>query len=138
MPTSVGADQLVVSNSDVFARTSSPSGDTLASASPYRMGIDVKVVEVLDRAVEEIDRSFSDHPADRAAVLHTLGSTFRAIGEPARAETPLAQSLELRRSILGTRDPDTLTTARELGETFAELGRYDESETLLLGGEQIC
>ncbi len=45
------------------------------SASPTAEGVDVRVVDVLDEAAWNLDLEFADRPLDRAAVLHTLGST---------------------------------------------------------------
>ena len=112
--------------------------DMLASADPYREGVDAKVVDVLDQAAARVDRDFSSHPRDRAAVLYTLGSTYRAIGEPAKAETPLTASLELRRGILGAEHAETLSSARELAGVAVELGRFDESETRLRETLEAC
>ena len=112
--------------------------DMLASADPYREGVDARVVDVLDQAAARVDREFANHPRDRAAVLYTLGSSYRAIGESARAESPLPASLELRRELprsSACRDP-------VLGGPFAgvaaELGRYDEAEALLRETFETC
>ncbi len=112
--------------------------DMLASADPYREGVHAKVVDVLDQAAARVDREFANHPRDRAAVLYTLGSGYRAIGESARAETPLAASLELRRGILGAEHAETLSSARELACAVTELGRYEEAEALLRETFETC
>ncbi len=102
----------------------------LASAAPDAKGKDVKVVDVLGEAALRVDRDFADHPLDRAAVLLTLGNTYRALGDAATAERLLAQAVEIRERELGADHPDTTQALDLLGLVVKERGRYEESEEM--------
>ncbi len=105
--------------------------DMLASADPDRYGIDVKVVDVLDSAAESVDDDFGEHPLIRAAVLHTLGETYHAIGEFTKAEGHLVDALEIRRDRLGEEHAQTLSTRARIGAVLSDLGDFAEAEPIL-------
>jgi eukaryotic-like serine/threonine-protein kinase len=102
----------------------------LASANPRGMGIDVKVVEVLDGAARTAD-SLSHEPLVEAGVRETLGKTYLALGQYPKAHVHLERSLAVRRARLGDEAPDTLRVRAALGRLVHQEGREKEAEALL-------
>ena len=103
----------------------------LTSADPRQMGIDVKVADVLDRAAASVERDFSGHPAARAAVLDTLGRTYQALGDYAKARPHLERALELRRRELGPTAPETVDSLDHLGALLVESGQGEDADPVL-------
>ncbi len=104
--------------------------DILASANPARLGRDVTVREALASAAATIDASFADAPLVEANVRHTLAVTFRALGLYPDAEPHIRRAFELRRTLLGELDQDTLTSMALLGLLLSDMGRFPEAEQL--------
>ncbi len=103
----------------------------LGSADPQLMGRKVMVVDVLDRAARTVEADFASHPARRAAILETLGRTYHAVGELAKAHDMLSRALALRRAESGPRAPETLASMHHLGRVLGAMDRRDEAEALL-------
>ena len=97
----------------------------LGSASPTAEGVDVRVVDVLDEAAWNLDLEFADRPLDRAAVLHTLGSTNLALGRYDDAYDDLTAALELREDGLGSAHEDTLDTRTEAAHALFLKGEIE-------------
>ncbi len=105
--------------------------EMLASADPRGMGIDVKVIDVLERAGAAVDRELAATPLVEAGVRLTLGTTYLAVGQFPRARQQLAQARTLFAEQLGEMAPDTLRADTALGQlTYAE-GNERDSERLL-------
>ncbi len=103
----------------------------LSSAAPNARGAEVQVVDVLDQAAWSLDLEFADRPLDRAAVLHTLGSTYLALGKYDQAHDHLSTALQLRRDGLGNEHPETLASEIEDGRALFLRGDIEEGETAL-------
>ncbi len=94
--------------------------------------------DVLDEAAKRIEDAsalggrFEDKPLVEASIRHTLGWTYRKLGEYEAAEPHTERALELRRRVLGEEHPDTLQLMAELGFLYMRQGRYEEAETLVL------
>ncbi len=56
--------------------------DAFRSPDPSRDGKEIKVVEMLDRAVEKVDQEFADDPVIRGRLLDALGNTYLGLGLP--------------------------------------------------------
>lgn len=67
------------------------------------------------RAQAAIDQQFQDQPLVRAALLQTLAATLRSVGLLSRAVRPQEIALELRTTLLGREDPQTLASLHERG-----------------------
>lgn len=102
----------------------------LASADPRGMGIDVKVVDVLDGAARTAD-ALSHEPLVEAGVRETLGKTYLALGQYPKARVHLERSLAVRRARLGDEAADTLRVRAALGRLTHQEGREKEAEALL-------
>jgi len=104
---------------------------TLSAASPYELGIDVKVRDVLAHASEHIMTNFGDDPLMRAAVHHTLGHTYTEMGSYEDARQHLEQAKKLREEQLGIDHRETLNTLHRLGILLGKQGELDQAESLL-------
>jgi serine/threonine protein kinase/Tfp pilus assembly protein PilF len=106
--------------------------DMLAQAAPEKNARERKVTveEVLDRAVQKIDRAFVDQLEVQAAILNTIGRTFDSLGAYAKAEPLHRRALQSRSKTLGPEHPDTLTSMSELASVLWSLGKLDEAAAL--------
>lgn len=105
--------------------------ETLGSANPYEgTGREVTVLEALDGAVETIDAAFADQPEIRAAVEHTIGCTYRDLGEYDRAEPLLRSALETRQRLVTGPQADVATSLNALGELLYYQGDPDAAAAL--------
>ena len=69
-------------------------GDSLAAADPARAGAEVRLVDYLRRAGEELERRFADEPDLRRTLDRVVGRAFSELGEHDRAERHLARALD--------------------------------------------
>jgi serine/threonine protein kinase/Flp pilus assembly protein TadD len=105
--------------------------DLLRLASPdLEPDRNITLRAVLDRAALRIGDQFAHQPRVEAALADTIGTTYYDLGELHRAEPHLVRGYELRLSLLGEHDPDTLQSAHHLAGLYTDLGRYDEAEAL--------
>jgi serine/threonine protein kinase len=90
------------------------------------------VRDLLDRAASEltpdkIEGQFPNQPLVQAAILHTIGNTYRGIGEYAKGIAHLRRALELYRRHRGPDHPRTLNTLNTLGLAYQYAGELKES-----------
>jgi eukaryotic-like serine/threonine-protein kinase len=88
--------------------------EMLSSADPARSGKDVTVAQTLDQAVVRINQELLTQPEIAAAVLHTIGETYVALGLYDKASAQLERSLEIRYEILGGEHEDISTSLHSL------------------------
>ncbi|MFH2000341.1 MAG: tetratricopeptide repeat protein [Planctomycetota bacterium] len=105
--------------------------EMLVLADPFKEGRDIKMQELLDKAVERIDREFPDRPEIEASLRNTLGYTYIDFGAYTAAEIQLQKAFDLRVRILGERNEDTLSTQNWLGLALLDQGKFAEAEPLL-------
>jgi hypothetical protein len=86
---------------------------------------DLKVRTALDRAAANITGKFATQPDIEASIRETIGMTYKELGLYPQAERQIEQALELRRRVLGEKNPDTLTSMHDLAETYKNQGKYD-------------
>ena len=92
---------------------------------------DIKIRTALDRAAARIDGKFGGQPLVEASIRETIGQSYRDLGLFQEAERHLARALELRKSQLGTDNPQTAMSMKFLADVFLEEGKYTEAETVL-------
>ncbi len=92
---------------------------------------DLKVRTALDRAAARIAGRFDKQPEVEAAIRDTMGQTYTDLGLYPEARTQLERALDLRRRVLGTKNPETLKTMDRLGYVAFLQGKYPEAETVL-------
>lgn len=99
----------------------------LADADEAR-GQQVTVREVLDRAVDRIDRSHFDRAAIRARFLATMGQAYASLGLNARGSELLQRSIEgLAADVDAEAAQQRIESRIELAEVLFDMGRYDEA-----------
>jgi serine/threonine protein kinase/tetratricopeptide (TPR) repeat protein len=117
--------------------------DMLAQASAFnhstlhtKPDADLKVRTALDRAAATIGERFADQPEVEASIRQTVGETYRELGLYREAEAHLQRALHLRRSVLGSDDPETLLAMKSLGDVYLADDRLAEAQPLLVGALQ--
>ena len=85
----------------------------------------------LDRAAARITGRFDKQPEVEAAIRDTIGQTYTDLGLYPEARTQLERALDLRRRVLGAKNPETLKTMDRLGYVAFLQGKYPEAESLL-------
>ena len=104
----------------------------LAAASPEVDGRDVRMADLLDRAVATLDSAFTGTPETEAQLRLTLGITYRTLGlfdEAERAQ--LRRALALRTALYGDGHPEVADVQLSLGRFYYEHGQYAASDSIL-------
>lgn len=104
--------------------------ETFAAASPEDLGRGATVMQVLDRAIGRLDRSFRSEPSLAATLRNTLGETVRALGDPVRAESLIARSLAERSRLHGDRHRDVFASRLALAEVAVDRGNYARADSI--------
>jgi tetratricopeptide (TPR) repeat protein/tRNA A-37 threonylcarbamoyl transferase component Bud32 len=104
--------------------------EAFRSPDPSRDGREIKVVEILDRAGERLERGFSGSQATKGSLLHTLGVTYYSLGLYDRAVPVLTQAGRVREEALGADHPDTLKSRYGLAVAYYSAGRLREAIAL--------
>jgi tetratricopeptide (TPR) repeat protein len=91
---------------------------------------DLRVRTALDRAAARIEGKFEQQPLVEAAVLLTIGTTYRDLGLHAEAARHVDRAVSLRRQALGAEHPDTLASMRELAFLYRRQANYAGAEPL--------
>lgn len=112
--------------------------ETMRSPDPYVEGIDVRVIDILDRAANRAETAFQDQPGLQAYLQHSLGWTFFSLGQYESAEKQFHAAEKTYRDLLGDRHPDTLDARVRRAIALRDLSRFDESKTLLHELLPIC
>jgi tetratricopeptide (TPR) repeat protein len=114
--------------------------DMLAQASAFNQltlrttpDPDLKVRTALERAAAKIGERFAGQPLVEASIRQTVGETYYQLGLYRQALPHLQRALNLRRSLLGGDDPDTLLAMRSVGIVYLADGKLSEAQALLVG-----
>ncbi len=105
--------------------------DLFSSSNPSKsLGETITVREVLDRGVQKINATLKDQPEERAALMSTMGRSYRSLGlyEPARQL--LETSLSLRRQRFGDEHPLVAQSMHNLAFLLHETEEDDAAEKL--------
>ncbi len=106
--------------------------DLLEQASPSgEPDRELRLRTVLDRAAEKIPARFASAPLAEADLRFTLGTTYFSLGEYEQAEGHLRRAREVRRTLLGEENPETLRAAIELANTLNSRGKLSEASALV-------
>ncbi|WP_281558041.1 serine/threonine-protein kinase [Thalassomonas sp. RHCl1] len=90
--------------------------DILASADPRKGSMNLKVVDLLDRAEEKLD-DFNDNEQDiKASLLFTLGRSRSGLGQQEKALENLNQAISIKSQYLERSDLEMIRLYTELGE----------------------
>jgi tetratricopeptide (TPR) repeat protein len=104
--------------------------EAFRSPDPVQDGRVIKVVDVLDRAAEKVDKEFSGSPVTRGTLLDALGQTYYGLGVYDRAVKIFEQVLSVREAALGPVHVDTLMSRNNLAVAYERAGRTAEAIAL--------
>ncbi len=93
-------------------------------------GNSITAREILDKASKGIDASLTKDPELRAQMMYVMGGVYENLGLYARAQLLFQQALQIRQSVLGPENPDTLSSVNKLAIVLKDEGRYPEAEKL--------
>ncbi|GAB5495445.1 MAG: hypothetical protein Phyf2KO_05250 [Phycisphaerales bacterium] len=105
--------------------------DVFATVVPGAQGHKVTVVEALDAAAMGLSERFTDEPATKAAISNNMGNIYHALGEYAKAEPLIRNSIPLFTESLGTTHEFTLWAQRDLALLLKDMARFDEAMAVL-------
>jgi tetratricopeptide (TPR) repeat protein len=94
-------------------------------------GRSLKVVDLLDRAVQEINQSFRDQPLMEATLLGAIGQTFGGLGMPEKSFPVFERALAIRVRTLGEDHTETVRALHNLAMAYQDSGRLDQAIILL-------
>lgn len=87
--------------------------------------------EVLDKASREIDAGLAQDPELQADLLYTMANVHMSLGLYSMAEKQLGRTIDIRRSVLGANDLETLKAMERLALTLYRRGKYSDAEALV-------
>ena len=99
--------------------------DTFRRPDPSMDGRTLKVVDLLDHAVNGLNHAFSDQPVMKATLLSAIGETFSGLGMHQESFSAFQRALDLRRQELGQDHPATLVAMNNLAMAYHDAGRLD-------------
>ncbi len=105
--------------------------DAFRRPDPSVDGRSLKVVDLLDRAVDDLEQSSRGQPLMEATILGAIGETFGGLGLPAKSFTAFQRAATLRRETLGEDHPDTLAAMHNLAMAYQDAGEYDQAIPIL-------
>lgn len=100
------------------------------SADPGRNGRDVRVADVLDNAVKDLDARPPADPAVEAPVRQSIGATYVALGQYEAGEAAIRRAADLYSSAKGPDSAEALGARASLVPIMAQRGRADEALAL--------
>jgi serine/threonine protein kinase/tetratricopeptide (TPR) repeat protein len=104
--------------------------EAFRSPDPSRDGREVKVADVLDRAVEKLDAGLAGSPATKGALLDALGRTYLGLGLADRAIRTLERARAVCDAVLDPDHADTLQVRNDLASAYWKAGRTAEAIAL--------
>ena len=93
-------------------------------------GNSVTAREILDKASKDIRSGLSNDPAVQAQMMHVMGGVYDNLGLYAQAQALYSDAIEIRKSVLGPENPDTLRSMHTICRPLREQGKYAEAEKL--------
>ncbi len=96
---------------------------------PWVEGPEVKVVDVLAKASETLDRTLGDQPEVAAIAHNHLGSTFYGLGQYDQSEPHLLRALELAKDIDDFPPETRVSCLRNLANLRIAQGELEQAET---------
>jgi len=94
-------------------------------------GRDLKIVDVLSTAAEDLDSELRDQPIERAQLRATIGTTLSRLGLLDAADRQLRIALRNQTALLGNNSLPLAETLHDLGSNERYLGRYADAEAHL-------
>lgn len=107
--------------------------EMLAASRSLVGGEEITVAEVIDVTADEIDDWFPEPSLAKARMLHTIGTTYRAVMRFEQSEHFLLRGFQMRTDLLGANHSDTVESETELGSIYWQLNRRELAEKYLRG-----
>ena len=101
--------------------------EAFRSPDPSEDGRAIRVVDVLDRATEKLEKEFTGSEGTRARLLAALSQTYAGLGLRDNALVLIEKARFLRQAAHGPDHPDTIGTCSELVINYAYTGRATEA-----------
>ena len=95
------------------------------------LGVDVKLRQALDVAVQRLGTSFEGKPLIEAQLRHDIGDTYYYLGEYQVSETQFRRAYELRLAARGAGDPDTVEAGYSLAVALLARSEFGRAVPLL-------
>lgn len=106
------------------------AGSITQLGSQQRPNPQLTVREALDRAYARLGDRFKQEPDVEAAILSTMGASYRQLGQYEKAASLFQQSLKLRNNETDQDREEVLQTQNQLALVLRELGRTKEAIVL--------
>lgn len=114
---------------DKASRVSSLLVDLFKVSNPSEArGNTVTAREILDKGAERIRSELRGEPEVRAALMGTIGNVYDDLGLHDQAEELLRESLEIRKQVLGSENPDVAASLHDLAKVLYRKNDYDGAE----------
>ena len=111
------------------AQTAKFLSDLLAGASPdVAKGMMPTLLDIVERAVQQLGTGMQDQPAIEATLRNTIGSTFFSLGRFAEAKAQFEAGLKLARVAAGEKDRLTLRLRGNLANILHAARDYQKAE----------
>ncbi len=115
-------------------------GDVVDSADPIKVGLEIKVADLLDRYGEQIDEAFPDQPEIEAIVRTAISGAYAkldryekqgtGIGYQRSAIQHIEAALDIRKRIFGEEHPETLDTMETLAGLLQDYGDSEQARRM--------
>jgi serine/threonine protein kinase len=105
--------------------------ETFRKPDPAVDGRSVKVVDLLDHAVKDLEASLANQPLLQATLYNAIGQTYTGLGMPRESFAVFQRAYELRRAKLGDKEPPTMESMNNLASAYHDAGRLDLAIPLL-------
>jgi non-specific serine/threonine protein kinase/serine/threonine-protein kinase len=102
---------------------------TVSNPSEAR-GNTITAREILDKASKDINTGLSQDLELQASMLDLMGRVYGHLGLYAKAQELLSPALDIRRRVLGPRNPDTLWSMVNLGNALSDQAKFPEADKL--------
>jgi tetratricopeptide (TPR) repeat protein len=112
--------------------------DMLQAPDPWLDGREVKVVDLLERASENLEELLADQPEVAALAHHRLGFTYRDLGEYEDAERHISRALEISSGVPDFPLETEIEMLSDLGDVHIALGELEEAATILEGAHETA
>jgi non-specific serine/threonine protein kinase/serine/threonine-protein kinase len=93
-------------------------------------GNSITAREILDRASKDIDTGLAEDPELQAQLTQVMGDVYGSLALYSRAQPLVERAVDIRRRVLGPRDPDTLESMARLVGILQGEGHLTEAEKL--------
>ncbi len=105
--------------------------DMLGSPVPEHEGHEVRVVDFLQRAADQINTRFDSQPLIEASLRSTIGLALLRLGLFSEAEPHLRRTVDLSARFLEPDHEETLAAKTNLARALEQSGQLEESEKLV-------